>query len=65
MYIINHRLPEQKSDQLFKFFIKDNSVTRVTITILAEDIEIAWGRVHALFPEANLTDTEVEQAGRH
>lgn len=61
----NHRTYADKTDQVFKFFIKSGSVTRATVTILAEDIDVAWNRVNALFPGSDLSETDVQHADRH
>lgn len=60
MHISNY-----STEQVFTFFIKGDSVTRATATIHAKDLDVAWKRVHALFPGMDLSDTEVQHAGHH
>lgn len=62
MHIWNHSASAHRTDQVFKFFIRGDSVTRATVTILAEDVDVAWNRLHALFPGSDLSDTEVQHA---
>jgi hypothetical protein len=61
----NYTTYADKTDQVFKFFIRSGSVTRATVTILAKDIDVAWIRVNALFPGSDLSDTDVWHSGRH
>lgn len=61
----NHALSTPGAEQVFKFFIRGDSVPRATVTILARDIDVAWGRIQALFPGSDLSDTEVQHRGRH
>ena len=56
------KLSTERSEQVFKFFIRDESVTRTTVTIFAADLDVAWNRVRDLFPGSDLSDTEVQQA---
>ena len=51
-------------ERTFRFLVRGGSVTRATLTLRAEDIEVAWARMHALFPGADLSETEVELPGR-
>ena len=53
------------NDQEFWFFIEGGSVTRATVTILAQDLEIALRRVHALFPGSDHSEIEPRTAGHH
>ena len=65
MYTSNRTLSAHRADQIFTFFIKDDSVTRATVTLYAGDLDVAWSRIHALFPDSDLSDTEVQHRGRH
>ena len=60
MHISNSSVSRQRSEQVFTFFIRRDSVTRTTVTIFAEDLDVAWDRLRALFPGSDLSDTEVE-----
>jgi hypothetical protein len=51
--------------QVFTFCIKGDSVTRATVTIHARDLDVAWSRLRALFPDADLNETVVQPADRH
>ena len=62
MHICNDSASAHGIDQVFKFFIRGDSVTRATVTILAEDVDVAWNRLHTLFPGSDLSDTEVQHA---
>ena len=55
----------QHTNQVFRFLIKGNSVTRATVTILAEDSDVAWNRLHALFPGSDHSETEMQYQHRH
>lgn len=59
------RTDEDRNDQVFRFFIEGGSVTRATVTILAQDLEIALRRVHALFPGSDHREIEARTAGHH
>ena len=65
MYTSNRTLSAHRAEQIFTFLIKDDSVTRATVTLYAGDLDVAWNRVHALFPDSDLSDTEVQHRGRH
>ena len=58
-------LPAGNARQVFTFFIKGDSVTRATVTIHARDLDVAWSRLRALFPDADFNDTVVQPADRH
>ena len=62
MHSTGSKLSTERSEQVFKFLIRDESVTRTTVTIFAEDLDVAWNRVRDLFPGSDLSDTEVQQA---
>lgn len=64
MDICKDSASDHKSQQIFKFLIKGKSITRATVTIHAEDVGIAWKRLHALFPGSDLSDTEVKHTDR-
>ena len=65
MHSRNHSIAGQDTNQVFRFLIKGNSVTRATVTILAEDSDVAWSRLHALFPGSDHTETEMQHQNRH
>ena len=65
MNISDDKASAHWNDRAFKFLIRRNSVTRATVTIHAEDLDGAWIQLHALFPGSDLSDTEVQHAGRH
>jgi hypothetical protein len=65
MSISNNRVSAHWKDQAFKFLIRRDSVTKATVTLHAEDLDVAWIQLHALFPGSDLSDTEVQHAGRH
>jgi hypothetical protein len=60
MHTSNRSIAAQGTDLVFRFLIKGNSVTRATVTILAEDSDVAWSRLHALFPESDHSETEMQ-----
>ena len=60
MHTSNSNVSRHNSEQVFTFFIRRESVTRATVTIFAEDLDVAWNRVRALFPGSDLSDTEVQ-----
>ena len=64
--IVNQRSNSTLSDgdSIFCFLIKGGTVTRATVTLRAEDAAVAWARMHALFPGADLSDTEVHLPGQ-
>ena len=62
MHIRKDSASAHGTDQVFKFLIRGDSVTRATVTILAEDVDVAWNRLHTLFPGSDLSDTEVQHA---
>jgi len=61
----NYRVSVNQADHPFKFFIRDGSLTRATVTILAKDLRVARNMVNALFPGADLSENEVPHADRH
>jgi hypothetical protein len=61
----NHSIEGQRGKQVFRFLIKGNSVTRATVTILAEDSDVAWNRLHALFPGSDHSETEMQYQHWH
>ena len=65
MHTRNHSITAQGTSQVFRFLIKGNSVTRATVTILAEDSDMAWSRLHALFPGSDHSETEMQYQHRH
>ena len=65
MHTRNHSIAAQGSNQVFRFLIKGNSVTRATVTILAEDSDVAWSRLLALFPGSDHSETEMQHQHRH
>jgi hypothetical protein len=64
MHTSDERASAHRTDHIFKFFIRGDAVTRATVTIHAEDVDVAWNWLHILFPESDLSDTEVQYAGR-
>ena len=62
MQISNHSVSKPRDEQVFMFSITSDSVTRATATIYAKDLDIAWRRIHCLFPGLDLGDIEVQQA---
>jgi len=60
-----HQTGAFSDDQVFRFLIKGGSVPRATVTILAEDMEIALRRVHALFPGSDHSEIEPQPAERY
>ncbi len=60
MHTSNSNVSRHNTEQIFTFFIRRESVTRATVTIFAEDLNVAWKRVRALFPGSDLSDTEVQ-----
>lgn len=60
-----HGLAAGSARQVFTFFIKGDSVTRATVTIHARDLDVAWIRLRALFPDADLNETVVQSDDRH
>ena len=60
-----HALPAGNARQVYTFFIKGDSVTRATVTIHARDLDVAWSRLRALFPDADFNETVVNPADRH
>ena len=64
MHIRKDSASAHGAEQVFTFFIKGKSITRATVTIHAEDVGIAWKRLHALFPGSDLSDTEVQHTDR-
>ena len=65
MNVSNLKRYADKTDQIFLFSIRDDAVTRASVTIFAEDLDAAWNRLHTLFPGWDLSDTEVQQAGSY
>ena len=65
MHTRNHSIAAQGTDLVFRFLIKGNSVTRATVTILAEDSDMAWSRLHALFPGSDHSETEMQYQQQH
>ena len=65
MNISDDKASAHWNDRAFKFLIRRNSETRATVTIHAEDLDVAWIKLHALFPGTDLSNTEVQHAGRH
>ena len=61
----NNRVLVKQADHPYKFFIRDGSLTRATVTILAQDPRVARNMVKALFPGADLSESEVPHADRH
>ena len=60
-----HALPAGNARQVFTFLIKGDSVTRATVTIHARDLDVAWIRLRALFPDADFNETVVQPVDRH
>ncbi len=54
------QISNDRNEQVFTFVIRGGDITRATATIHAEDIDVAWKRVYALFPGRDLSDIEVE-----
>ena len=65
MHTRNHTTAGRGTNQVFRFLIKGNSVTRATVTIQAEDSDVAWNRLHALFPGSDHSETEMQHQHRH
>ena len=65
MHASNLKRYPDRADQVFLFSIRDDSVTRASVTIFAEDIDAAWNRLHTLFPGWDLSDTEVKQTASY
>ena len=65
MNISKDKVSAHCNDRAYKFFIRRDSETRATVTIHAEDLDVAWIKLHALFPGTDLSNTEVQHAGRH
>jgi hypothetical protein len=65
MHTRNHSTAAQGTNQVFRFLIKGNSVTRATVTILAEDSDMAWNRLYALFPGSDHSETEMQYQHHH
>ena len=61
----NYRVSGHQADHPFKFFIRDGSLIRATVTILAKDLRVARNMGNALFPGADLSESEVPHADRH
>ena len=61
----NHRVSINQAEHPFKFFIRDGSLIRATVTILAKDLGIARNMANALFPGAEISEHEVPYANRH
>lgn len=61
----NYRVSVHQPDQSFKFFVRDGSVTRATVTILAKDPGVARNMASALFPGSDLSESEVQHDDRH
>ena len=61
----NHRVSINQAEHPFKFFIRDGSLVRATVTILAKDLGIARNMANALFPGEELTEHELDHADRH
>jgi hypothetical protein len=64
MGISNNRVSATRNEQVFRFIIRDAAMTRATVTIHAEDLDVALNRLHILFPGSDLSDTEVEHTGQ-
>ena len=64
MGISNSSLSATRNEQVFRFVIRDATMTRATVTIHAEDLDVALNRLHVLFPESDLSDTLVDHAGQ-
>jgi hypothetical protein len=65
MQSCNRTTAGHRDDRVFRFLIKGNSVTRAMVTILAKDSDVAWSRLHALFPESDHSETEIQDQHRH
>lgn len=63
MHILDEPDSSQKTNQVFRFFIRGGEVTRATVTIYATDIDVAWNRLHILFPGSDAGDIEAEYVG--
>ena len=63
MHICNDSESSQRTDQVFKFFMRGDSVTRMTVTIHAQDVDVAWNWLHTLFPGTDLTNTVLQHSG--
>jgi len=61
----NYRVSVHQADHPFKFFIRDGSLIRATVTILAKDLGIARNMANALFPGKELTEHELDHADRY
>ena len=64
MHASSNSISTRQTDQVFMFTIRNDSVTRAMVTIFAEDLDVAWSRVRALFPGSDLSETEVQHAGQ-
>lgn len=64
MYISNPKVSASRNEQVFRFVIRDAAITRATVTIHAENLEIALNWLHILFPGSDMSDTEVEHTGQ-
>ena len=64
MLISNHKVSATRNKQVFRFVIRDAAMTRATVTIHAENLDMALNWLHILFPESDLSDTEVEHTGQ-
>jgi hypothetical protein len=61
----NYSVSINQADHPYKFFIRDGSLTRATVTILAKNPRVARNMANALFPGADLSESEVPHADRH
>ena len=50
--------------QVFRFVIRCDVITRATVTIHAENLDVALNRLHILFPGSELSVTDVEHTGQ-
>ena len=60
MGISNNRVSATRNEQVFRFVIRDAAMTRATVTIHAENLDVALNRLHILFPGSELSVTDVE-----
>jgi len=61
----NYRVSINQADHPYKFFIRDGSLTRATVTILAKNPRVARNMANALFPGADLSESEGQHEDRH
>jgi len=54
----NYMVSVNQDNHPFKFFIRDGSLTRATVTILAKDLRVARNMANALFPGSDLSEGE-------